>query len=305
MQIQYNRTSQNIRDFVRLRLKNHPKLNKFAISSHRKYCSFTGFLHILPDYLILGAQKSGTNSLYWYLRQHPFVKRATTKEILFFDKYYDRGLNWYRVCFPLKSQKYFLKNILGKNLLTGEATERYLDHPHAPQRVKESIPNVKFIILLRNPVDRAYSHYNMRFSVGNETLSFEEAIEKEVQRTKGEYEKMLNDENYYSQAYFHHSYLDRGIYVEKIKRWMSIFPKEQFLLIQSEEFLKNTPLIYNKVLKFLNLPKWNLKEYEEVGLAKYKQPKMKDETRKKLIEFFQPHNQKLYEFLGRNFSWDK
>ena len=304
MQLQYNPKTQYIRNFVRQRLQNYPKLHEFAISSHRKYCSLTGFLHVLPDYLILGAQKSGTNSLYWYLRQHPFVKRATTKEILFFDKYYDRGLDWYRVCFPFKFQKYILKNILGKNLVTGEATERYLDHPLSPQRVKDTIPNVKFIILLRNPIDRAYSHYNMRFGVGNETLNFEDAIKKEEERTKGEFERMEKDENYYSQSYFHHSYLNRGIYVDKLKRWMTVFSKEQFLIIQSEEFLRNTSKIYNQVLEFLNLPRWELPEYEEVGRAEYKQPKMKDETRKKLIEFFRPHNQRLYEFLGVNYHWE-
>ena len=303
MPLQYNPTTQKIRNNVRLRLQNHPKLHKFAVYSHRKYCTLTGCLHVLPDYLILGAQKSGTNSLYWYLRQHPYVKRATTKEILFFDKYYDRGLDWYRVNFPLKIQKDFLK-ILGKDLLTGEATERYLDHPLAPYRVKESIPNVKFIILLRNPIDRAYSHYNMRHGAGNEPLSFEEAIQKEQDRTKGEFEKMQKDETYYSMAYFHHSYLDRGIYVDKIKRWMSVFPKEQFLILQSEEFLKNTSSIYKKVLKFLELPEWELLEYEEVGRAEYKHPKMNDDTRQKLIEFFRSHNKRLYEFLGVNYNWE-
>jgi len=300
LQTQLNQTTRNIRKFLRPRLAKHHNLHKIVISSHRKYCSMTGFLHVLPDYLIIGAQKSGTNSLYWYLLQHPLVGPAITKEIRFFDKYYDRGLNWYRVCFPFKIQKFFTKNFV-----TGEATERYLDYPSSPQRVKKNLPNAKFILLLRNPVDRAYSHYNMRFNARKETLSFEDAIAQETERTQGEFEKMKNDENYYSRDYFHHSYLDRGIYEKKIKRWMDVFPKEQFLIIQSEEFLKHKSEYYNKVLKFLNLPSWELLDYKEIGLAKYKQSKMREDTRKKLVEFFKPHNEKLYEFLGVNFSWDK
>ena len=299
LQTEINQTS-SIRTFLRPQLNKYPNLYKIAVSSHRKYCSLTGFLHVLPNYLILGAQKSGTNSLYWYLLQHPSVGPANTKEIRFFDKYYDRGLNWYRVCFPLKFKRIFIKN-----LVTGEATERYLDHPHSPKRIKKNLPNAKFIILLRNPVDRAYSHYNMRFNSRRESLTFEEAIDKESERTKGEFEKMENDETYYSRDYFHHSYLDRGIYVKKLKRWMDIFPKEQFLIIQTEEFKKNKSEFYNKVLKFLNLSPWELSDYQEIGLAKYNQPKMREDTRRKLIEFFKPYNEKLYKFLGTNFSWDK
>jgi len=86
---------------------------------------------------------------------------------------------------------------------------------------------------------------------------------------------------------------------------MDVFPKEQFLIIQSEEFLKHKSEFYNKVLKFLNLTPWDLSDYKEIGLAKYKQPKMREDTRKKLVEFFKPHNEQLYEFLGRNFDWDR
>ncbi|NIQ15891.1 MAG: sulfotransferase, partial [Candidatus Dadabacteria bacterium] len=155
------------------------------------YCSITGFMHILPNYLIIGGQKCGTNSLYAYLANHPNVRPALTKEIRFFDKYYQRGINWYKVCFPFK----FDQNLHKGSIIAGEATERYLEYPHAPKRVREALPHVKLILLLRNPVDRAYSHYSMRFKAGKEKLSFEDAIDKENERTKDEYKKMENDEN--------------------------------------------------------------------------------------------------------------
>ena len=116
---------------------------------------------------------------------------------------------------------------------------------------------------------------------------------------------MISDEYYWPADFFRLSYLSRGIYVDKLKRWMEIFPKERFLILQSEEFFKNTSEVYKQVIEFLGLPKHELKEYRQIGKAKYKQEKMKPETRKKLIEYFKPHNQELYKFLGIEFDWDK
>jgi len=293
------------RKFLRPKLASHSKLHKFTIFLHRKYCSLTGFLHVLPDFYIIGAAKCGTSSLYDYLLQHPDVQPAFTKEPRYFDKYYDRGENWYRVCFPFKIHKYFLKTIFRRGFITGEATPRYVDHPHAPKRLKKLTPNAKLIVLLRNPIDRAYSNYNMRAEADTESLSFKDAVKQEKQRTKGEFEKMLKDGNYYSRDYYHYSYLHRSIYVDKLKRWMSIFPKEQFLFIQSEEFFKNPSEVYNKVLQFLELSPHDLKEYKKVGAAKYKKLTINPDLRKQLVEYFRPHNQRLYEFLGTDFHWDE
>jgi len=262
-------------------------------------------MHVLPDYYIIGAAKSGTTSLYDYLVQHQCVQPITTKEPRFFDKYYNRGENWYRINFPFTFQKFISEKINKKKFITGDATPRYLDHPHAPHRIKKITPNAKFIILLRNPIDRAYSNYNMRINAKREHLSFEDTIEKERKQGKDEFKKMQQNEEYYSRDYYHNAYLDRSIYVDKLKRWMEVFPKEKFLIIQSEEFFKDTSKMYKEVLEFLNLPNQELPEYKQIGKAKYKQPKMNSETRKKLVEYFKPHNERLYEFLGRRFDWDE
>ncbi len=275
----------------------HKKIKNIALFVHQRYCSLTGSFHPLPNYLIIGAAKCGTGSLYRYLNQHPQIKPALTKEVRFFDKYYNKGINWYRVFFPFK-------DLLKRKYVTGEATPRYLDHPHAPKRVQAVIPNAKFIVLLRNPIDRAYSMYNMRLSRGRETHSFEESIKLEKERTEGEFKKMELDENYYSSPYYHHSYLERGIYVDKLKRWMSVFPREQFLIVKSEEFFKNTSKIYNKVLKFLDLPSRELESYPVQGRVSKLSP-MEPNLRKELVEFFKPHNERLYKFLGENLEWDK
>jgi len=280
-------------------------LYKFTASLYKIYYSLTGRFHVIPDFYIIGAAKCGTSALYDYLIQHPSVYSAVTKEPRFFDKYYGKGLNWYKVLFPLKVTKFFITKILQKDFVTGEATPRYLDHPHAPKRIQSITPNAKFIILLRNPADRIFSHYNMRKSSKKETLPLHDALKLEAKRTKDEFEHMVKDENYYSLDYYHHSYLDRSIYINKLERWMKVFPKEQFLIIQSEIFFSNSDKVLQNVLKFLKLPEFHLKEYSKIDTGKYKKSKMDPSLRIQLLEQFVSHNEKLYSFLGTRFDWDK
>ena len=139
---------------------------------------------------------------------------------------------------------------------------------------------------------------------GNENLSFEEAIDKEQERTTKDYKLMENDPSYFSENYFRHAYLDRGIYVDKIKRWMDVFPRDQFLIIQSEKFFEDPSKYYDDVLNFLNVPSINFEEYGITGKVNTKSP-IESQIRKKLIDFFKPHNQRLYKFLEMKFEWDE
>jgi len=277
------------------------RLYEYAKPFYKAYCNIVGQRYVLPDFLIIGAKKSGTTSLYRYLIQHPSIKSATTKEISFFDRYFQKGTNWYRMNFPMK--KIWMKKN-SRTELTGEATPTYIYHPHAPKRVYDLLPNVKIIVLLRNPVDRTYSQYNMEANNHtNETLSFEEAIEQEPSRLEGEFEKMQKDGNYFSYNYYTFSYLASSIYADQLERWFKYFPREQFLIINENELEKDAQEVYHKTLKFLKLPKFELKEYQAIGKRKYE--KINPETRKKLVEFFKPHNERLYKLLGTNFHWDE
>ena len=298
-----NKTNFSSKEYLIKRLENHENLHDVSRLLYTKYCSLSGFLHLLPDFYIIGAQKSGTTSLFYYLTKHPNIPQ-TIKDIRFFDKYYHKGLDWYRLHFPLKISKSVAQKINRKKYVIGEATERYLEYPHAPQRIKKITPNAKFLIVLRNPVERTYSHYNMNLRLKHETLPFEERINNVQSRIQEEYEKMEKDETYYSDEYFRYAYLDRSIYIDKIKRWMKIFPKEQFMVVENKELSKKTSRVYNDVLEFLNLPALELNEYKKFYLAKYKQPTMEPEIRKKLIEFFKPYNEKLYKFLDIDYGWN-
>lgn len=299
-----NRQAPKTRRILGRKLEKHRQLHKFSTSLYLKYCSLTGFLHVLPDFLIIGFVKCGTTSLYEYLLQHPYVYPPAGKEIDYFDRLYAKGINWYKVNFPLKLHKTIVKNLFRKDFVTGEATPRYIEHPYALDRIKKIVPNAKFIILLRNPIDRAFSQYNQNLNNGYEYLSFEDAIKLEKERIRERYEKMQSDETYYSWDYDLFAYLEHGVYVNKIIRWMNVFPKDQFLILHSEEFLKNTSVVYHRVLNFLNLPKWEPIEYSLFKKQTYQKPRIDPALRKQLVEYFKPHNERLYKLLGTDFHWE-
>lgn len=240
-----------------------------------------------PSFIIIGTQRGGTTSLYNYLVEHPDIKPAHKKETYFFDVNFKRGLEWYQSLFP--------------DGFTGEATPYYMFYPLAPQRIKKLLPDVKFIVLLRNPVERAYSHYKLEVGRKTEHLPFEEAIDAENGRLAGEETKLMLDENYSSYRHFCQSYLSKGIYVEQLKRWFDFFPKEQFAIIKSDMLLSNPSETYKKLLKFLGLPEWELKAYIKHNQSNDMQ--ILPDTRKGLVKYFESYNKELYRLLGEDFNW--
>ncbi len=288
----------------------------FLHYSSQTYRVITGNMRLMPDFLIIGGQRCGTSSLYFYLIDHPFIAQAYTKELHFFDANYRKGLRWYRAQFPTSLEKYYTEHIRKQGFITGEASPSYLFHPLAPRRIAQAMPNVKLIVLLRNPIDRAYSQHWLNVKAnGTEPLSFKEAIEAEPQRIAGEREKMLANEHYVSPSYRPYSYLTRGIYVDQLKYWMEYYPKEQFLIVRSEDLYTKPAETVKSTLEFLGVPTSTIdtnKEYKKYKVptktgykVKDSYPKMDPELRKDLIEHFRPHNARLSELLGRDFDWDR
>lgn len=267
----------------------------------------TSPIRLLPDFLIIGAQKGGTTSLYNYLQDQPCIGSASTKEVHFFDRRFTKSLAWYQGHFPTRIEKYYAQRLSGQTFLTGEATPCYLFHPHAPSRVATVLPDVKLIVLLRNPVDRAYSQYYHAVDHGFETLSFEEAIECEEERAARERENILRDEHHYNIDYMERSYLTRGKYVEQLQAWMTVFPREQFLILKSEEFYAEPATTLKRVLAFLNVPEAEIqmegKEFKQYN--NYTYSRMDASLRKRLIAYFEPYNARLYDYVGINMGWDK
>ncbi len=247
-----------------------------------------------PHFLILGTQKGGTNSLYHYLCQHPQIIPATQKEIHFFSLNYYKGLDWYKSQFSPAAD--------GKLLFTGEGSPYYLYHPCVPQRVHQNFPNMKLIVLLRNPVERAISHYYWEVKLGHENLSFEEAIFQEKNRLAGEVEKLLSDEAYYSFNHQHYSYLSRGIYVEQLIRWLHWFPAEQFLFLKSEDLYEKSTEVVNQVFDFLGLPRYYLSDYYQYNANDY--PAISSELYQKVFDDFKLHNKRLASLIKQDFDWN-
>ncbi len=283
-------------------LENYPNVYVGRLSKKNLFRSLTSNSRILPDFIIIGESKCGTTSLYNYMIQHPAIKPALTKEINFFNWSYDKPQNWYNAHFPTKFKKKFSKNVFKKPFLTGEATPLYLFNSQVPKRMFKIIPNVKIIIVLRNPIDRAYSHYHdLGVRLGGEKRTFGDAIRSEL--------KILEEKNYVITDYDGnftdrlYQYVVRGIYLDHLKIWMDVYPVKQFLILKTEELEKNPSEILDSVFKFLSIPDYDKINFEKKhNVSKYEP--MNEQSRKMLKEFFKPHNKNLYKFLKQDFEWD-
>jgi Sulfotransferase domain len=250
---------------------------------------------------VIGAQKAGTTALYAYLRWHPGVTGPSWKEVSFFDRHYARGADWYRGQFPNLLRLRLSGRRNGPRPVVGEASPSYLFHPLAPDRVAALLPDVRLIALLRNPVDRALSHYQHEVSLGREPLTFEEALEREDERTRGEVDRIVADPRYFSYAWWNFTYRARGLYAEQLERWFAVFPRDRILVLTSEELLARTEEAYARVLEFLGAARHRLDEYPRVFERQYED--MRPETRLALAESYAEPNQRLAELLGRDPGW--
>ena len=270
-------------------------LNKIKhIFVKRHVYGWSSSLRVLPDLIVIGVVRSGTTSLYHYLSQHPSIIKSAYDELGYFDSNYDLGLNWYKSLFPTIFEKKKVEEKNGK-FITYDVTPFYIYNEKTPQRIHQILPNSKLIVILRNPVDRSYSNYFL----GNQEKKFEEIIANE--------KKILNkiDKNNIDEYYdfVHTSMLARGFYAEQLENWYKIFSKDQILIIQSEEFATETNKIMNNIFDFLELPRYDIPDNSKKNKIHYEP--MKKETRRELIEYFRPYNEKLYSMINRNFDWEK
>ncbi|MEN9935002.1 MAG: hypothetical protein RLZZ387_1581 [Chloroflexota bacterium] len=200
----------------------------------------------MPDFLIVGAQRSGTTSLYRYLTQHPDVLPALEKEVHFFDLQHHRGYEWY-------ASRFCPAPIRGRRYITGEASPYYLFHPRVPALVRAALPDVRLIVILRDPAERALSHYAHSVRQGFEALPLAEALAREPERLAGEAERMVADAGYNSFSHQHHSYLARGHYAEQLRCWQALFPAEQLRVLRFEDLRERPAALMAEVCGFLGL----------------------------------------------------
>ena len=277
-------------------LKKIYRLIKYGLIQ-RNFKYITSPVRILPSFIIVGAVRCGTTSLYYNICEHSCILPASYDEIGYFDSNYELGINWYKSMFPTKFKKENIKSKTGI-CITGEDTPFYFWDKKAIQRIKKDIPKVKLIILLRNPVDRAYSNYHLGVRLGSESLTFEESIKKEIKLL--EKNKDIDSDNI-DKFLRPRSYIAKGLYYHQIKDWFKEFSKEQILVLSTENLAKNPKQTLNKIFDFLGLPNEEIKKIHRKKIGEYK--KMGNETREKLKKVFEPHNEELFNFLGEKFEW--
>ncbi|MBD2451336.1 tetratricopeptide repeat protein [Nostoc sp. FACHB-152] len=244
------------------------------------------------NFLIIGVGKGGTTSLYFYMCQHPQIIPPIKKELHFFNSNFKLGFDWYLSQFPPLPTT--------GDFLTGEATPWYLGTDGAEEKVFQLLPNIKLIVVLRNPINRAISHYYMHFNV-TEKRSLEEAINSEIEILRNV--KDIKNISEISSKYWQteQGYLWFGLYTYFLEKWMATFSKEQFLILSDESLNNKTEQTMKQVFDFLEIPNFSLENYPKYNSSSY--PKVNDDLRQKLTDFFQPHNQRLENYLGIKFNW--
>lgn len=264
-----------------------------------------------PDFIIIGAQKAGTTSLFQYLGQHPEILPPKEKELAYFAWNRGKGLNWYLNNFPKKTEKV--------DKLTFEGTPAYIYLEKSPKLISKLFPDIKFILILRDPVERAYSHWQ---------FYHESKFVREQQlnlRDKRSFEDAINDELKKERIRWHSRYLDRGKYAQQIRNWYRYFEKDQILILESKNFKEQPKETLQQVTQFLGISnyyekyffenkgeeglkksvdKTNGETLKKYNINKYKNNLNKD-TKEKLRGYYRPFDEELEQLLGRELSWMK
>jgi hypothetical protein len=268
--------------------------------------------HSRPSFLIIGAQKAGTTALFQYLAQHPGLAAPRRKELAYFsggttdsrgpgtraaghcvDAAPSRATHWYHAQFPLPHR------LLGGRE-TFEATPEYLYDPAAPARIRAYEPGMKLLVLLRDPVERAYSAWNMfrafageaRHAHLREDRDFLSAVREELVAVG------------YPGAAAEPSYVRRGFYHDQLVRYFRHFPTGQLMVVDSRQLRSRTAGTLAEVSQFLGLRRhdWGRVPADPVHARGYAAP-MPEPARVLLREVYRPHNARLYELLGHDFGW--
>ncbi len=258
---------------------------------------------VLPDFLIIGAMKSGTTTLFAMLCQHPGVLAPAAKELQYFSipRNHRRGEAWYRGCFPPPSVVRASEQVLGYRPVTGEATPAMSLREYADGAAR-LLPDARLVVTLRNPVDRAYSHYqHMALAAIPDKRSFEAALEQEIALLERGVQITENSPSRHRRQLHTFGYLNRGYYAEHLARWLRHYPREQLLILNFDAWKSDAPAAASRVAAFLGLP-----AHDFVGLRNNEgvyRESMAPATREWLTAHYRPHNCRLFELLGEHWGW--
>lgn len=259
---------------------------------HRLAARATSPLRMLPAFVVVGTKRGGSTALFEYLLSHPMIRHGNVRKgSRYFDMHYDRGWSWFRSTFPLASRR---------EVITGDASPYYMFHPLAPQRLAAALPEARLLAVLRDPVDRAWSHWQFERRRGHEDLPFEEAIAREPERLAGEAERIAAGGE--SVAWRHYSYLARSRYAEQLERLYQLFPPSQVFVCQSEALLADPNATLARAWPFLGLAPHRIDQPRTYKVGGY-QDAVPLGVRARLEEYFAPWNERLYQLPGIGFRF--
>jgi hypothetical protein len=254
----------------------------------------------LPDFLVIGTQRGGTSSLFRYLSGHPQIVRSLRKETEYFSGRYGEGIDWYRAHFPRRSE------LAGRNgsRKTFEATPDYMLDPRAAGRAAQLVKEAKIVALLRNPAERAYSHYRHMVRLGFENLEFEAALDAEKPRCEDDWARLAVDDLYRPTSILRFSYAERGHYADQLARWIDRFGEDRVHVVISEKFFADTPRVFGEILEFLELDQWRPDSMPNYSYVPEVSQQIDAPVAERLAEHFRPHNDRLRALLGSDPEWE-
>ncbi len=291
--------------FTQHRILEQPGLRQ--LKSGAKWCreqaaAATWESRVLPNVVLAGVQRSGTTALFEALYRLPMVERSRRgKGSHYFSYNYHRGWEWFQSQFPTKRWAAAVESRHGHPMFCFDACPYYLYHPFAVERMAQALPDVKVMVMLRDPVRRAESHFHHSVSHGHESLSFEDALAAEAERLAGEDRKMQEDWAYWSHSHEHHSYVSKGLYVDQLERLYRHYPHDQVMVIQSEAFYRDSNRVLAEVTEWLGLPAVELVGSDDRNGHQYK--KMDPAMRERLIEVYREPNERLFQLIGKRYDW--
>lgn len=256
----------------------------------------------LPDFLLLGAKKAGTTSLQSHLRAHPLIVGPEGKELHHFDQGHRRGLLWYRSRFPTTTE---LRRVgeagrYGRRALTFEATPHYLSHPDVPARVARALPRASFVVILRDPVERAWSDHRAHAAKGRDHRTFAQAVGEELEGLgDGTVPPGLTDG-----APPPRQIVRLGLYADALDRWFACVDRRRFHIVMSDDLFGDPAETTRSVLRFLGLPDHHLADTTPRNVGSPATATADDlSTQDRLREFYEPHDARLAELLGGSLPW--
>jgi hypothetical protein len=263
----------------------------------------TSSARLLPSFLIVGQARCGTTSMFDVLEQHPAVFHSLLpkKEVHYFDLAYGHGLAWYRSHFPLAVRARRATRDLGVAPVAFEASPYYMFHPLVPGRIHRDLPGVKLLVLLRDPVERAYSAHAHQTGFGGETQPFEQALELEDSRLEGETERLIADPAYISFSHRFYAYRTRGQYIDQLEHLERFFGRERIHVIDCGDFFTDPGPVHDQVIDFLGLPHLGQPTFAARN-ARPRSP-MSGKVRAELEEHYRPYDERLTAWLGHEPSW--